>query len=312
MGLNANPTAAGDGDALAFFADLGDFFAELGDLDAVVGDFAVGNSGAGDASTTSFSTSSTSISAASSATSESTASATSARAALVCGVTAGDFFADLGDFADDFVGVAFFAGDLATGTGDASFAAAASFSAKTSASTAFATSALDALVCGVAARDFFADLGNFTGDFAGVGSFAGVAAFVGMGSFTGVAALAGVGSFAGDFAFLADFGGLATGDAPFETISSPFLSPNGDFGPESFDPGDAIDFITPSTAPVSFATSSYRNTMRSDSAEGNTTSSPSESSTPAASTDTPFSITGFVLLMLVNRTCVEQGGGLET
>ena len=148
-------------------------------------------------------------------------------------------------------------------------------------------------MCGVGPGDLAADLGDFAGVssfFTGVGAFAGVAAF-----FAGVAAF-----FAGDLAGVAAFfaGDLAT-------IPSPFLSPRGDLGALSFASAPPTDLTAPSTAPVSFATSRYLNTMRSDSAEGKTTSSPSLSSTPAApAMDAPFSTTGLVLLMFFRTTCV--------
>ena len=142
--------------------------------------------------------------------------------------------------------------------------------------------------------------------FAGVGSFAGVAAFAGVAVFSGVAVFAGVAAFAG-VAVFAGVGSFA-GVAALAAIRAPLRSPRGDFGTSFFDIGEPIDFTTPRTAPVSFKTSAYRNTMRSASADGNTTSSPSLSSAPSAPTDTPFSITGFVLLMFVSNTCVAIGG----
>ena len=202
---------------------------------------------------------------------DSIAASTSSRAALVWGVGSidfGDLAADLGvgAFIGDFLGD--LAGDLAC--------------ALTRLSTAVATSSLAALVWGVGP--------------AGVSAFlfaADLAADLGVGAFTG--------DLAGDLAGVAAFFALAGLAGDLASMASPLRSPRGDLAGDLAGLGDPKDLTAPSTSPVAASTSSYRNTRRSDSPWGNTTSSPCLSSDPSSETLTPLSITGLVLLMFFSR-----------
>ena len=200
---------------------------------------------------------------------DSIAASTSSRAALVWGVGStalGDLAADLGvgAFIGDFFGD--LAGDLAC--------------ALTRLSTAVATSSLAALVWGVGPAGVFALAGDLAAD-------------LGVGAFTG--------DLAGDLAGVAAFFALAGLAGDLASMASPLRSPRGDLAGDLAGLGDPKDLTAPSTSPVAASTSSYRNTRRSDSPCGNTTSSPCLSSDPSSETLTPLSITGLVLLMFFSR-----------
>ena len=147
-------------------------------------------------------------------------------------------------------------------------------------STAVATSSLAALVWGVGPAGVFALAGDLAAD-------------LGVGAFTG--------DLAGDLAGVAAFFALAGLAGDLASMASPLRSPRGDLAGDLAGLGDPKDLTAPSTSPVAASTSSYRNTRRSDSPWGNTTSSPCLSSDPSSETLTPLSITGLVLLMFFSR-----------